>query len=81
MCFRCLWSTAKIGPPGLQVESEDGNVKINILHPEANQARKMWDMDNLSYKLAIWKNSSSPEVLPFNSCTFRFALFAEMFTF
>lgn len=57
----CPYLKAKIGPPGLQVESEDGNVKINILHPEANQARKMWDMDNLRYKLAIWKNSSSPE--------------------
>ncbi|XP_066478441.1 interferon alpha/beta receptor 1 [Tiliqua scincoides] len=57
----CPYVEAKIGPPGLRLESEGGEVKISILHPEANQARKMWDMDTLSYKLAIWKNSSNPE--------------------
>ncbi|KAJ6662436.1 hypothetical protein lerEdw1_011849 [Lerista edwardsae] len=55
------YEEAKIGPPGLQFEPVDGEVKINIIPPEANQARKMWVMDSLSYRLAIWKNSSNPE--------------------
>ncbi|XP_042313551.1 interferon alpha/beta receptor 1 isoform X2 [Sceloporus undulatus] len=57
----CPYKEAKIGPPGVWLESINGNEKINILHPEANQSRKMWESDNLSYTLTIWKNSSHPE--------------------
>ncbi|KAH0624862.1 hypothetical protein JD844_032725 [Phrynosoma platyrhinos] len=57
----CPYEEAKIGPPGVWLESINGNEKINILHPEAKQLRKMWESDNLSYTLTIWKNSSHPK--------------------
>uniref|UniRef100_A0ACB8FHK8 Uncharacterized protein n=1 Tax=Sphaerodactylus townsendi TaxID=933632 RepID=A0ACB8FHK8_9SAUR len=57
----CPYLTAQIGPPGVLLESVDGNVNIKIIHPEADQSKQMWKHDALTYKLAIWKNSSKPE--------------------
>ncbi|XP_054829583.1 interferon alpha/beta receptor 1 [Eublepharis macularius] len=53
--------TAQIGPPGVLLESVDGNVKIKIIPPEAHQSKQMWNLDTFTYKLAIWKNSSKSE--------------------
>ncbi|NXS61924.1 INAR1 protein, partial [Brachypteracias leptosomus] len=53
---------AQIGPPGIQLQSTNGVIKIKVSPPEANQVRKMW-VDHLSFKynLVIWENSSSAE--------------------
>uniref|UniRef100_A0A2D4Q135 Fibronectin type-III domain-containing protein n=1 Tax=Micrurus surinamensis TaxID=129470 RepID=A0A2D4Q135_MICSU len=48
---------AQVGPPGVWFESIYGDVKINILHPEADQ-QKMWKQDLLKYQLTIWKNAT-----------------------
>ncbi|XP_026556364.1 interferon alpha/beta receptor 1 isoform X2 [Pseudonaja textilis] len=48
---------AQVGPPGVWFESIYGDVKINILHPEADQ-KKMWKQDTLKYQLTIWKNAT-----------------------
>uniref|UniRef100_A0A8C5S4Q7 Interferon/interleukin receptor domain-containing protein n=1 Tax=Laticauda laticaudata TaxID=8630 RepID=A0A8C5S4Q7_LATLA len=48
---------AQVGPPGVWFESIYGDVKINILHPEADQ-QKMWKQDTLKYQLTIWKNAT-----------------------
>ncbi|XP_074826677.1 interferon alpha/beta receptor 1 isoform X1 [Natator depressus] len=68
---KSLWSTtlsfspysvAKIGPPGVQLESIDGVVKINISPPEENQNRKMWTNDiSFTYNAVFWENSSNAE--------------------
>uniref|UniRef100_A0A674J9Y0 Interferon alpha and beta receptor subunit 1 n=1 Tax=Terrapene triunguis TaxID=2587831 RepID=A0A674J9Y0_9SAUR len=67
---KSLWSTisfipdliAKIGPPGVQLESIDGVVKINISPPEENQNRKMWRNDKrFTYNAMFWENSSNTE--------------------
>ncbi|XP_015266830.1 PREDICTED: interferon alpha/beta receptor 1-like, partial [Gekko japonicus] len=54
-------SSAQIGPPGVLLESVDGNVNIKIIPPEADQPKQMWKYDPLTYKMAIWKNSSKSE--------------------
>ncbi|XP_063161491.1 interferon alpha/beta receptor 1 [Candoia aspera] len=51
---------AQVGPPGVWFESIYGDIKINILHPEADQ-QKMWKQDKLKYKLTIWKNATHPK--------------------
>ncbi|XP_026519716.1 interferon alpha/beta receptor 1-like [Notechis scutatus] len=48
---------AQVGPPEVWFESIYGDVKINILHPEADQ-KKMWTLDTLKYQLTIWKNAT-----------------------
>ncbi|XP_067421693.1 interferon alpha/beta receptor 1 [Emydura macquarii macquarii] len=56
------YSIAKIGPPGVQLESIDGVVKINIFPPEENQNRKMWTNDiSFTYHAVFWENSSNSE--------------------
>ncbi|KAL8190574.1 UNVERIFIED_CONTAM: hypothetical protein K2H54_055773 [Gekko kuhli] len=57
----CPHFTAQIGPPGVLLESVDGNVNIKIIPPEADQSKQMWKYDPLTYKLEIWKNSSKSE--------------------
>uniref|UniRef100_A0A8D0H818 Interferon alpha and beta receptor subunit 1 n=1 Tax=Sphenodon punctatus TaxID=8508 RepID=A0A8D0H818_SPHPU len=53
---------AEIGPPGVQLKSTDGIVKINISPPETNQKRKMWPNDlRYTYRVVYWKNSSNSE--------------------
>ncbi|XP_020651866.3 interferon alpha/beta receptor 1 [Pogona vitticeps] len=52
---------AQIGPPEVWLESINGNEKLIILHPETNQPKQMWKGESLTYKLAIWKNSSHPK--------------------
>ncbi|XP_008120201.2 interferon alpha/beta receptor 1 [Anolis carolinensis] len=57
----CPFMNAKIGPPGVWLDSINGNEKIIILNPEINKPVKMWESENLCYNLTIWKNSSHPE--------------------
>ncbi|XP_068281027.1 interferon alpha/beta receptor 1 isoform X2 [Nyctibius grandis] len=53
---------AQIGPPGVQLQSTNGVIKIKVSPPEANQVRKMWLADTLfKYTLVIWENSSNAE--------------------
>ncbi|KAL9865783.1 interferon alpha/beta receptor 1 isoform 2-T2 [Geothlypis trichas] len=54
---------AQIGPPGLQLQSTNGAVKVMVSPPEANQMRKMW-IDDLSFKynLVFWENSSHAQL-------------------
>ncbi|NWH95859.1 INAR1 protein, partial [Aegithalos caudatus] len=54
---------AQIGPPGLELQSTDGVIKVKVSPPEANQRRKMW-IDDLSFKynLVFWENSSHAQV-------------------
>ncbi|NXK54246.1 INAR1 protein, partial [Chauna torquata] len=54
---------AQIGPPGIELKSINGIIKIQVSPPEANQVQKMW-IDHLSFKynLVIWENSSNAEV-------------------
>ncbi|KAM3837365.1 interferon alpha/beta receptor 1 isoform 1-T1 [Vipera latastei] len=49
------YAEAQVGPPRVWFESIYGDVKINILHPEADK-EKMWEQDVLIYQLTIWKN-------------------------
>ncbi|NWY60112.1 INAR1 protein, partial [Chionis minor] len=53
---------AQISPPGVELQSINGVIKIKISPPEANQVQKMW-IDDLSFKynLVIWENSSNAE--------------------
>ncbi|XP_065495205.1 interferon alpha/beta receptor 1 isoform X2 [Caloenas nicobarica] len=54
---------AQIGPPGVELQSTNGVIKIKLSPPEANQVRKMWIADlRFKYNLVIWENSSNPEV-------------------
>ncbi|NWQ77582.1 INAR1 protein, partial [Columbina picui] len=54
---------AQIGPPGIELQSTNGVIKIKVSPPEANQVRKMWIADlRFKYILVIWENSSNPEV-------------------
>jgi len=61
--FFSLIFAAQIGPPGIELQSTNGVIKIKVSPPEANQVRKMW-ITHLSFKynLVIWKNSSDAEV-------------------
>ncbi|NXF31705.1 INAR1 protein, partial [Nyctibius bracteatus] len=53
---------AQIGPPGVQLQSTNGVIKIKVSPPEANQVQKMWLADTLfKYTLVIWENSSNAE--------------------
>ncbi|XP_037232825.1 interferon alpha/beta receptor 1 [Falco rusticolus] len=53
---------AQIGPPGVELQSTNGVIKIKVSPPEANRVRKMW-IAHLSFKynLVIWENSSNAE--------------------
>ncbi|KAM9259409.1 interferon alpha/beta receptor 1 isoform 2-T2 [Cariama cristata] len=54
--------TARIGPPGIQLQSINGVIKIKVSPPEANQVRKMWIAAlRFKYNLVIWENSSNAE--------------------
>lgn len=54
---------AQIGPPGLELQSTNGVIKVKVSPPEANQRKKMW-LDDLSFKynLVFWENSSNAQV-------------------
>ncbi|OPJ66463.1 interferon alpha/beta receptor 1 [Patagioenas fasciata monilis] len=57
------YAIAQIGPPGVELQSTNGVIKIKVSPPEANQVRKMWIADlSFKYILVIWENSSNPEV-------------------
>ncbi|KAM6139848.1 interferon alpha/beta receptor 1 isoform 2-T2 [Pterocles gutturalis] len=54
--------TAQIGPPGIELQSTNGVIKIKVSPPEANQDRKMWIAPlSFKYNLLIWENSSNAE--------------------
>ncbi|NWH56440.1 INAR1 protein, partial [Geococcyx californianus] len=53
---------AQIGPPGIELQSTNGVIKIKVSSPEANQDQKIWINDLIfNYNLVIWENSSNPE--------------------
>ncbi|NXL78066.1 INAR1 protein, partial [Leptocoma aspasia] len=54
---------AQIGPPGLELQSTNGVIKVKVSPPEANQRKKMW-IDDLSFKynLVFWQNSSDAQL-------------------
>ncbi|XP_010114959.1 PREDICTED: interferon alpha/beta receptor 1-like, partial [Chlamydotis macqueenii] len=53
---------AEIGPPGIELQSTNGVIKIKVSPPEANQVRKMWIAHlRFKYNIVIWKNSSNAE--------------------
>lgn len=61
--FFLLIFAAHIGPPGVELQSINGVIKIRISPPEANQVRKMWIAHlRFKYNLVIWENSSNAEV-------------------
>ncbi|NWZ00344.1 INAR1 protein, partial [Loxia curvirostra] len=50
---------AQIGPPGLELQSTNGVIKVKVSPPEANQRKKMWINDlSFRYNLVFWENSS-----------------------
>ncbi|NXB32368.1 INAR1 protein, partial [Eulacestoma nigropectus] len=54
---------AQIGPPGLELQSTKGVVKVKVSPPEANQRKKMWINDvNFKYNLVFWENSSHAQL-------------------
>ncbi|NWS01818.1 INAR1 protein, partial [Motacilla alba] len=54
---------AQIGPPGLELQSTNGVVKVIISPPEANQRKKMWINDlSFKYNLVFWENSSHAQL-------------------
>ncbi|NWS66440.1 INAR1 protein, partial [Crotophaga sulcirostris] len=53
---------AQIGPPGIELQSTNGAIKIKVSPPEANQDQKMWMNDLIfDYNLVIWENSTNAE--------------------
>ncbi|NXJ43470.1 INAR1 protein, partial [Ciconia maguari] len=53
---------AQIGPPGIELQSTNGVIKVKVSPPEANQVRKMWIAHvRFKYNLVIWENSSNAE--------------------
>ncbi|NWR47148.1 INAR1 protein, partial [Regulus satrapa] len=53
---------AQIGPPGLELQSTNGVVKVKVSPPEANQRKKMWMNDlTFKYNLVFWENSSDAQ--------------------
>ncbi|NXM06961.1 INAR1 protein, partial [Tyrannus savana] len=53
---------AQIGPPGIELQPTNGDIKIKISPPEANQGRKMWLNDlSFKYNLVFWENSSNSQ--------------------
>ncbi|XP_027557649.1 interferon alpha/beta receptor 1 [Neopelma chrysocephalum] len=54
---------AQIGPPGIELQPANGDIKIRVSPPEANQGKKMWLNDlSFKYNLVFWENSSSSQV-------------------
>ncbi|XP_051474177.1 interferon alpha/beta receptor 1 isoform X2 [Apus apus] len=54
---------AEIGPPGIELKSTNGVIKVKVSPPEANQVRKMWLADiAFKYNVVIWENSSNAEL-------------------
>ncbi|NXA59718.1 INAR1 protein, partial [Mohoua ochrocephala] len=54
---------AQIGPPGLELQSTNGVVKVKVSPPEANQRKKMWINDlSFKYNLVFWENSSRAQL-------------------
>ncbi|XP_032607587.3 interferon alpha/beta receptor 1 [Taeniopygia guttata] len=54
---------AQIGPPGLELQSTNGVVKVMVSPPEANQKTKMWINDlSFKYNLVFWENSSHAQL-------------------
>ncbi|NXY53170.1 INAR1 protein, partial [Callaeas wilsoni] len=54
---------AQIGPPGLELQSTNGVIKVRISPPEANQRKKMWINDlSFKYNLVFWENSSHAQL-------------------
>ncbi|NXD46008.1 INAR1 protein, partial [Copsychus sechellarum] len=54
---------AQIGPPGLELQSMNGIVKVKVSPPEANQRKKMWINDlTFKYNLVFWENSSHAQL-------------------
>ncbi|NXY46382.1 INAR1 protein, partial [Ceuthmochares aereus] len=54
---------AQVGPPGIELQSTNGVIKIKVSSPEANQDQKMWTNDLIfNYNLVIWENSSNAEL-------------------
>ncbi|NWV10591.1 INAR1 protein, partial [Ptilonorhynchus violaceus] len=54
---------AQIGPPGLELQSTNGIIKIKVSPPEANQRKKMWINDlSFKYNLVFWENSSHAQL-------------------
>ncbi|CAN8197107.1 unnamed protein product [Coccothraustes coccothraustes] len=54
---------AQIGPPGLELQSTNGVVKVMVSPPEANQMKKMWINDlSFKYNLVFWENSSHAQL-------------------
>nr|XP_025964340.1 interferon alpha/beta receptor 1 [Dromaius novaehollandiae] len=53
---------AQIGPPGIELQSTNGVIKIKVSPPEANRVQKMWiDYLSFKYNLVIWEKSSKAE--------------------
>ncbi|NXN70201.1 INAR1 protein, partial [Himantopus himantopus] len=56
------YDIAQISPPGVELQSINGAIKIKVSPPEANQVQKMWiDSVSFKYNLVIWENSSNAE--------------------
>ncbi|NXC92260.1 INAR1 protein, partial [Cercotrichas coryphoeus] len=54
---------AQIGPPGLELQSTNGIVKVKVSPPEANERKKMWINDlSFKYNLVFWENSSHAQL-------------------
>ncbi|NXH86557.1 INAR1 protein, partial [Edolisoma coerulescens] len=54
---------AQIGPPGLELQSTNGVIKVKVSPPEANQRKKMWINDlSFKYNLVFWENSSQAQL-------------------
>ncbi|NWI84160.1 INAR1 protein, partial [Dryoscopus gambensis] len=57
------YDEAEIGPPGLELQSTEGVIKVKVSPPEANQKKKMWvDYSTFKYNLVFWENSSHPQL-------------------
>ncbi|NWZ87240.1 INAR1 protein, partial [Poecile atricapillus] len=54
---------AQIGPPGLELQSTNGVIKVKVSPPEENQRKKMWINDlSFKYNLVFWENSSHAQL-------------------
>uniref|UniRef100_A0A8C0V8Z0 Interferon alpha/beta receptor 1-like n=2 Tax=Cyanistes caeruleus TaxID=156563 RepID=A0A8C0V8Z0_CYACU len=52
-----------IGPPGLELQSTNGVIKVKVSPPEENQRKKMWINDlSFKYNLVFWENSSHAQL-------------------
>ncbi|NWU85389.1 INAR1 protein, partial [Onychorhynchus coronatus] len=62
---------AQIGPPGIELQPTNGDIKIKVSPPEANQEKKMWINDlSFKYNLVFWENSSNSQPRSKNIFTF-----------